>query len=293
MPSGMPEAMPLADADDVGLHAGVLDRPPLAGTADAALHFVGHQQNAVLVADAAQFLHEDGRRDHVAALALDRLDENRRHFFRRQRRLEQLVFDEARAAERERFGILRAAFAAAIDIGIANVGHARNAGAEATLLLRLGGGQRERAHGASVERSEECDHVLPLGVIARQLQRDFNRLRAGVAVVDLVRPRHGSDLRQPLGQRDHALVVKIRARHVDQFGRLLLNGGDHVGMAVSGRGDGDAGGEIEELVAVHVRDHDAAAASWLPADRSGCKTAKCTSHRPRERAWHWGRAGRS
>ena len=52
--------------------------PPLAGAADAALHFVDDEQDAVLVADAAQFLHEDGGRDHVAALALDGLDEDGR-----------------------------------------------------------------------------------------------------------------------------------------------------------------------------------------------------------------------
>ena len=120
-------------------------------------------------------------------------------------------------------------------------------------------GQRERAHGASVERAEEGNHVLPLGVIAGQLERGFHRFRAGVAVVNPVRSGHGRDLRQPLGQRDHALVIKIRARHVDQFARLLLNGGHHIGMAVSGRGHGDAGGEIEKFVAVHVRNHDAAA----------------------------------
>ena len=158
-------------ANDIGLHSGVLDGPPLAGATGAALDFIRHQQNAVLVADAAQLLHEDGGRDHVSALALHRLDENCRHFFRSQRRLEQLVFDEAGAAQSESFGILRAAFAAAIDVGIAHVSDARNAGAETALLLRLGSGQRERAHGAAVESAEERDHVLPLGVIARQLER--------------------------------------------------------------------------------------------------------------------------
>ena len=109
------------------------------------------------------------------------------------------------------------------------------------------------------KRAEEGDHVLALGVVAGQLERGFDRLGAGVAVVNAVRPGHGRDFRQPLGQRDHAFVVEIGARHVDQFARLLLDGGDHIGMAMSGRGHGDAGGEIEEFVAVHVRDHDAAA----------------------------------
>ena len=260
MPSGMPDAIPFAMQTISGCTPVCSIAHHLPVRPAPTLDFVSHQQNAVLVADAAQLLHEDRGRYHVAALALHRLDKDCRHFFRRQSRLEQLVLDEARTAERERLGILRSAFAAAIDVGIAHVSYARHARAEAPLLLRLGGGQRERAHGASVERAEKCDDVLPLGVIAGQFQRGFHRLRPRIAVVNLVRTRHGRDLRQPLGQRNHALVVKIRSRHVDQFARLLLNGGDHVGMAMPGRSNGDAGGEVEEFVAVHVRDHDAAAA---------------------------------
>ena len=138
--------------------------------------------------------------------------------------------------------------------------HARNQRRKPAPLLRLRRGQRQRAHGASVKRAEERDDVLTLGVIARQLQRALNRLRAGVAVVNLVRPRHGRNLRQPRRQIHHVLVIKIRARHVDQFARLLLNGGDHIGMAVAGRSHGNAGGKIKKLVAIDIGHHDAAAA---------------------------------
>jgi hypothetical protein len=58
----------------------------------------------------------------------------------------------------------------------------------------------------------------------------------------------------------HALVVKIGSRHVNEFGRLLLNGGDHMGMAMAGRSHGNAGGEIKKLVAVHIGNDDAAPA---------------------------------
>jgi len=60
-------------------------------------------------------------------------------------------------------------------------------------------------------------------------------------------------------QRDHALVVEVGAGHVDQLGGLLLDGLDDLRMTVAGGGDGDAGGEVEELVAVHVFDPGAAA----------------------------------
>ncbi len=111
-----------------------------------------------------------------------------------------------------------------------------------------------------MESAEEGDHVLPLAVIARQLQSALDGFRAGVSVIDLVRSRHGHNLREALGQRHHALVVEVGARHVNQFARLLLNGGDHFRMTMSGRSHGDTGGKVEELIAIHVFDHNAAAA---------------------------------
>ena len=252
--------MPLADADDVGLHAGVLNRPPLAGASHARLHLVRHQQNAVPVADAPQLLHEHRRRNHVSALALDWLHKDCRHFLRRQDGLEQLLFDVARTAQGERLALLRTAHTTAIHVRIAHVRHTRNQRTKAPLLLRLRGRQRYRSHRASVKRAQERDHVLPLGVVARQLERAFHGLGARVAVVNLVRPLHGRDLRQPLRQRHHALVVEIGARHVDQLARLLLNRGDDFRMAVSGRGHGNSRREVQKLVAIHVfHDHASAA----------------------------------
>ena len=45
---------------------------------------------------------------------------------------------------------------------------------------------------------------------------------------------------------------------MDEFGGLLLNGRDHMRMAVAGRRDGDSGGEVEKFVSINVGDHDAA-----------------------------------
>ena len=79
----------------------MLDGKPLAGAGHATLHFVGDQQDAVLVANAAQLFHEDGGSDHVSAFALHRLDKDRRHFFGRQNGLEQLFFNVGGAAQSE------------------------------------------------------------------------------------------------------------------------------------------------------------------------------------------------
>ena len=56
------------------------------------------------------------------------------------------------------------------------------------------------------------------------------------------------------------LVIEIRARHVDQARRLLLNRLHHPRMAVAGGDHGDAGVEIQEPVAVDVLDDRAFAA---------------------------------
>ena len=66
------------DGDEVGLDAGILDAEHLAGAREAGLHLVGDQQDAVLVADRAQRLEQFGRRRMEAALALHRLDDDRR-----------------------------------------------------------------------------------------------------------------------------------------------------------------------------------------------------------------------
>ena len=64
----------LGDRHDVGRDAGPLMREQLAGAADAGLHLVEDQQQAVLVAQRPQPPQELGRRDIDAALALHRLD---------------------------------------------------------------------------------------------------------------------------------------------------------------------------------------------------------------------------
>ena len=120
-----------------------------------------------------------------------------------------------------------------------------------------------------MEGSEKGDDVLPFGVVARELERGFNRLGAGVPVINLVRAGHGRNLGEAFGERNHALVVEVGARHVDQFARLPLYRSDYVRMAMAGRSDGDAGRKIEELVAVYVFDDQAAAAFCDHGIRAG------------------------
>jgi len=58
MPSGMPEQC-LWQYKPCPAVPRMLNRPPFARPSGSRLHLVDHQQNAVLVADPAQLLHED------------------------------------------------------------------------------------------------------------------------------------------------------------------------------------------------------------------------------------------
>ena len=63
--------------DEVGHDAVVLDRVPGAGAGDAGLDLVGDEHDAVLGAELLDRREVAGRRDDDAAVALDRLDEER------------------------------------------------------------------------------------------------------------------------------------------------------------------------------------------------------------------------
>ncbi len=99
--------------------------------------------------------------------------------------------------------------------------------------------------------------VTPRGV-ARELDRAFDRFRAGIAEEHfLVGCDFGMVATKAFGELRHVPVVKISAGDVDQFGGLFLNGSDNFGMAVAGRTDGNAGGKIQESVAVGIFDDGA------------------------------------
>ena len=90
-PSGRPEAMPFAMLTMSALQAEVIGREHLPGPAHARLHLVHHQQHAVLGGQLAQPLQERRRRHDVAALPLNRLDDNRGDLVGRHEVDEQLV----------------------------------------------------------------------------------------------------------------------------------------------------------------------------------------------------------
>ena len=132
--------------------------------------------------------------------------------------------------------------------------------AEAFALHGAARRQPERAQRAAVERAEEGDQERPLGVVPRQLDRRLVGLGPGIAEEALDRAVDRHDAGDLLGQPHLRLVVEVGPRHVQELLRLVDDGRDDVRMRVPGRVDGDAGGTVQEPVAVDVLDDRAFAA---------------------------------
>src|SRR5258708_15255507 len=83
-----PRSDALRHADNVRLHAGVLDRPPFSSATCSTLNFVSDQQNSMAVANPPQLLPEDCGCGAASALALSRLNEISIAFLRPNKRVD-------------------------------------------------------------------------------------------------------------------------------------------------------------------------------------------------------------
>ena len=148
----------LRDRDQVGLDAEVLDGEGLARTTKARLHLVDHEDDAVLVADPPQALHELAGGNDEAALALDGLDHDRRDVFGRHARLEG-VLERVEVVEWHPVGL-------------------GCEGAQARLVRMRLRGETEGEERPPVEGALEADHRRPLREGPGELDRVLDRLGA-------------------------------------------------------------------------------------------------------------------
>ena len=232
----------LGQGHDVRLHAG---RPfpgeQLAGAAETALDLVEDQQRAGLVAELAHLLELLVGQGAGAALALHRLDDDRRggradgglqglHVAERQ-------LDEARHARTETFEIGRVAR------GV------------------------DRRQGAAVERAVEADDVDPLGlalgpvILARGLDRALDRLGAGIGEEHLVQ---AGGVGQHLGQLFLARDLEDVGDVPELLG-LVLHRLHQLGVRVAERVHRDAGHAVE--IGLSVRGEQARALASFERQR--------------------------
>jgi hypothetical protein len=85
----------------------------------------------------------------------------------------------------------------------------------------------------------------------------LDRFGPRVTEEDPLLARAGSEARQALAQRGHALVVEVAPADVQEAPSRVLDRLDHLGMAVPGRAHGDPRHEIEVAVTVDILHHGA------------------------------------
>ena len=216
----------LGNRHDVRRDPGALIGEQLAGAPDAGLNLIEHQQQPVLIAQSAQLFQDLRRSDAHPALALDRLDQDRRGL------RPELALD--RLEIRERY--LIEAFE-------------RRTKPFQVFLLPA---RRERRQRAAVKRPLEGDDPKALGlaadrvILARGLDRAFECLGAGIGEEHQVGERRRA---QPFGE-------PLSLRNAEQVGdvpellRLLAERLDQMRMRVTERVHRHAGREIEIALAV-------------------------------------------
>ena len=167
----------LGRADDVRLHAPVLDGPPLACAPHARLHLVHNQQDVVLIAHLAQTREETGRRHHVTALALDRLHQDAGHILGRHQALEHHLLQVVDDGVAVVLVLGTGHQLRAIRIGVGHVGHVGD-GREAFALHGLARRKGQRSQRAPVEAAHEADEAAAVGVVMGQLDGSLHRFCA-------------------------------------------------------------------------------------------------------------------
>ena len=228
----------LGDRDQVGLDPELLDGEGRAGAAEAGLHLVGDEDDAVLVAEPSQALHELAGRDDEAALALDGLEDDRRHVLGRDARLEG-VLERVEVGEGHPVGLRRER--------------------PEPRLVRMGlGGEAEREQRAAVEGALEGDHGGAPRVGARELDRVLDRLGARVEERGARLARDRRQREQPLGQADVVLVREDGEVGVREALDLIAHGLDHARVRMADVHAADAAREVDERVPVDVRQGGAA-----------------------------------
>ena len=184
--SGRPDAMPLAMTRMSG-------STPQCWTANISpvrpkpgLDLVGDEQDPVLAGDLAEPRQEARRRDDVAALAEDRLDDDRRDPVRVDELVERQVELGLPVAGARVGGVGAAGGSIAVRVGRVVDGPGQRL--EGAPVDVLGGRQRHRLGGPAVVAVAEGQDRRPAGRDARQLDRGLDRLRARVRQERLPRP---------------------------------------------------------------------------------------------------------
>jgi len=224
----------------------VLDREHLACAPEAALDFVGDEEDALLVEELLDALEVAVRRDDDAAFAHDRLGDEGADVAR-----EVQASDLGDATGAEQVALVRGGLGeAAVAVRRRDEGDAGHVRAAALLAPRVASHREGRVR-APVEARLDGEELALAAVALGEAEGTLDRLGAAVAEEGLLQSA-GGHLGELLGEgADAGHVVHVRAG-MDELLGLCLGGLQDLGVVMPGVGDADAGEAVDVLCAVGV-----------------------------------------
>ena len=235
----------LGQRNDVRLHPPVLAGQEAAGPPHARLNLVGDKQRAVFTAELGR-LGEVVVVRQVDPLALDRLDDEGGDPVLRQGAL-------------KRRQVIKG-----------NLGAVPEQRREAFPIERVRG-DREGAVSQPVVAVAAVQNALPAGGVARELQRRFDSLCAGVAEVHLLEPGHMAV--EPLSQQPGE-QRNVELNHTGHLAvQNLLEGVDHCRVIAAEREDAETAEMVEILTALLVEEVRAFAVRVADIEADGAENA--------------------
>ena len=251
-----PRGHALAEGDHVGDDPEVLEPPHAPGAGRRELGLVEDEQRAPAVGEVPEARQPLGGRDHHAPGDRNGLGEDGGDVPARDVLHQLLAALQAGHVARR---VLEVDGAAVAERGVDRVAVGRHhERPEVRLAAPADAGDRFGGEAAAVQPPDERDDVVLPGRPEGEAHRDLVRLGAGDREVhDLEVPRHRA--RDQLGQLDEPRVG-VPGGLVHELPRLLADRLRQLRMRVAEHHAHHAGRHVEVLVAVHVGEHDAAAA---------------------------------
>src|SRR5271165_134979 len=213
------------------------------------LHFVGDEEDAMLVAKLNQYFEIVWRRGDKSAFPQHRLSDHGRDFFVGHHALER-VFQVPRTIKITRWIRLRVRAAVAVSERDA-VDLAWKRRESCLVRMRLAG-QGQRHHRPSVKSVFEGDEAGPLRINARDFYGVFNRFSSAVHEDCLLRELARSDFIHALGQPHIALIWRDLHTGVQKAVELIFHGVDDFIPPVTHVDAANASGKVEIAVAIDV-----------------------------------------
>jgi len=206
----------------------------LAGSSYAGLDFIGNKQNPVFLTKFGNLRIKIIGRGNEAAFALDGLSHDGSGIF------------NINAGNEKFFKCFKITKWCAV--------YFRSKRAKSPFVGFYLGGHGHGQAGPAVIGSIENNDARPFGIISGYFNRILNGFSTTVYKECFFREVPGSELDETLGQGDGRIIGVDHKAGVSEFFCLVLNGLDHLGMAVPHVHDGNTTGKIKIFIAFYIFD---------------------------------------